>query len=219
MKLEIQQINTDLEQQLLNRAAAGDNESLGRLMQRYSERLVRVVKFRMDDRLRGRLDPADVVQESFLEATKRFDYYLKNRKSSFFLWLRYLTLQKLAELHRHHFGVHARDQRREVSIFKKFYSQTTSAQIASQLLGDHTSPSQAFVRNETKIQIQNALSSMDELDQEVLSLRHFERLSNVEVAETLGIATSAASKRFLRAIQRLKSIVEQYDPNRSSQSL
>ena len=110
-------MNEDMEQALLAQAIAGDDGALGSLMQLYYPRLERVIRFRMDPRLHGRLDPDDVLQESFLEATRRFGYYLQNRKTSFFLWLRYLCLQKLNELHRHHFGVKARDRNREVSIF------------------------------------------------------------------------------------------------------
>ena len=196
--------------ELLRLAKSGDAESLGLLMQQHFDKLTRIVEFRMDPRLSGRLDPRDVVQESFLEATKRFDYFVENQKSTFFLWLRYLTIQKLSELHRHHFGVIARDKRREVSIFQRQPSMATSAQIAAVLFDDKTSPSQAMMRDESRILIESALGEMDAIDQEVLALRHFEQLSNHEVADTLGLETSAASKRFVRALQRLKQIVEKY---------
>ena len=198
------------ETELLSRAKLGDAESLGLLMQQHFDKLTRIVEFRMDPRLSGRLEPRDVVQESFLEATKRFAYFVENQKSTFFLWLRYLTIQKLSELHRHHFGVIARDKRREVSIFQLPQSVATSAQIAAVLFDDKTSPSQALMRDESRILIESALGEMDPIDQEVLALRHFEQLSNNEVADTLGLETSAASKRFVRALQRLKQIVEKY---------
>ena len=199
------------EEQLLLRAQQGDDAALGTLLQSHFDRLERVVQFRMDPRLHGRLDAGDVVQESFLEATRRFDYYLQNKKTSFFLWIRYLTLQKLNELHRHHFGVKARDRNREVSIFgARKYSRATTAQIAAFLFDDHTSPSQALIRDEARGLIENALQQMDSVDQEVLALRHFEQLSNSETAEALGLPVSTASKRFVRALQRLKSIVEHY---------
>ena len=198
------------ENPLLHRAMEGDSEALGMLMQTHHDRLCNIVRFRMDPRLNGRLEPGDVVQETFLEATRRFQYFVDNRKSTFFLWLRFLTLQKLNELHRHHFGVRARDKSREVSLFQKQNSTQTSAQIANVLFDDQTTPSQALVRDEARILIENALGEMDAIDQEVLALRHFEQLSNHEVADALGLDTSAASKRFVRALQRLRKIVDQY---------
>ncbi len=192
------------------KAQQGDLNALGLLLMSYRERLERIVSFRMDARLQSRIDAGDVVQEAFLDATRRFEYYLDNKKTSFFLWLRYLTIQKLAELHRHHFGAEMRSKDREVSIFQKLDRDVTTAQIASFLLDEKTSVSQALVRDEAKVVLEQALGEMDPIDQEVLALRHFEQLSNVEVAESLGLNSSAASKRFVRALQRLKSIVEQY---------
>ncbi len=206
---QLMESQTELE--LLKQAEDGNQQALGMLLQLNHQRLERIVRFRMDSRLRGRLDEGDIVQESFLEATKRFQYYVENRKTSFFLWLRYLTLQKLNELHRHHFGTQSRDRRREVSIFNRLDSPATTAQIAGVLFDDKTSPSQALIRDEARVLIENALGEMDPVDQEVLALRHFEQLSNVEVADALGLETSAASKRFVRALERLKSIIECYE--------
>ncbi len=146
----LQVVESNEDQELLRLAENGNREALGSLMQQHYDRLEGVVQFRMDSRLRGRLDPGDVVQESFIEATKRFAYYLKHRKTSFSLWLRFLTLQKLNELHRHHFGVQSRDKRREVSIFKNQDSPATTAQIAAVLFDDKTSPSQALIRDEAR---------------------------------------------------------------------
>ena len=198
--------------QLFEAAENGDAESLGQLMNEHFEKLSRIVGFRMDRRLQGRLDASDVVQETFVEATRRFEYYCQNKKAPFFMWLRFLALQKLAEIHRHHLGTKIRDQRREVSIFKKSQADATSANIAAALVGEQTSPSEAFSRNQAISKMATALTKMDPVDQEVVALRHFEQLSNVEVALTLGLTTSAASKRFLRAIKRLKAIVAEYDP-------
>jgi RNA polymerase sigma-70 factor (ECF subfamily) len=125
----------------------------------------------------------------------------------FFLWLRFLTSQKLLELHRHHLGAQARDAGREVSLHRGSLPGTSSAALAAQLLGHLTQPSQAAIRAEMKIRLQDALNSMDPLDREVLALRHFEHLSNAETAQTLGIGESAASKRYVRALRRLKEIL------------
>jgi RNA polymerase sigma-70 factor (ECF subfamily) len=125
----------------------------------------------------------------------------------FFLWLRFITGQKLLELHRYHLGAQARDAGREVSLYRGSLPETTSAALAAQLLGHLTRPSEAAIRAETKVRLQEALNRMEPLEREVLALRHFEHLSNAETAQVLGIQESAASKRYLRALKRLKDIL------------
>ncbi len=192
---------------LLGQADAGDPHALGELLERNRERLARIVGFRMDRRLQGRIDATDVVQETFIDATRRFAEFAKDRPVPFFLWLRYLTVQKLAELHRHHLGVKARDAGREVSIYQGPLPQATSAVLAAQLLGKQTSPSEAAAQAELKLKLEDKLNSLDEIDREVLALRHFEQLSNAEAAQVLQISESAASNRYVRAVKRLKAIL------------
>ena len=193
---------------LVAQAAAGDPHALGELLTQYEDRLLRAVTFRMDRRLRGRVDPTDIVQEAYVEATTRFETYARQPEMPFFLWLRFLTMQKLLQVHREHFGVKARDVEREVSIYDVYSPQATSAVLAAQLLGKHTSPSQAAVRGEIQHQLEQMLNVMEPIDREVLALRHFEQLSNAEAARVLDINESAASSRYVRAIRRLKQLLE-----------
>jgi RNA polymerase sigma-70 factor (ECF subfamily) len=125
----------------------------------------------------------------------------------FFLWLRWLTGQKLIYLHRHHLGTKMRDAGQEVSLYRGALPQASSESLAVQLLGKLTSPSRAAIRAETQIRIQEAINSMDPMDREVLALRHFEMLSNEETAKVLGISNKAASNRYVRALERLKEIL------------
>ncbi len=196
-------------ERLVSLAIGGDPQALGQLMSKYQDRLLRVINFRIDRRLRRRVDAADVVQEAFVEAAQRTGDYDATHNIPFFLWLRYLALQKLAQLHRHHLGVQARDAAREVSIFQCATPQATSAILAAQLLGSLTSPSRAALRAESKLQMEQALNEMDEIDREIVALRHFEQLSNQETAELLNISQSAASNRYFRALKRLKSVMDQ----------
>ena len=186
----------------------GDPEALGDLLMRDFDRLTRVVKFRMDSRLRGRIDASDVVQEAYVEATARFEEYKRDAKMPFFLWLRFLTLQKLVELHRRNLNVKARDASRELSLYNGPLPEATSAVLAAQLIGKLTTPTQAAVRAETKVQLEDALNSMGAIDREVLALRHFEQLTNAEASRVLGINESAASNRYVRAAKRLKTIFD-----------
>ena len=100
-----------------------------------------------------------------------------------------------------------RDAAREVSLHRGGYPQATSISLAAHLLGSLTSPSQAAMREEVSRQLEEALESMSAIDHEVLALRHFEELTNCEVAEVLGIQQKAASIRYVRAIARLKDIL------------
>jgi RNA polymerase sigma-70 factor (ECF subfamily) len=192
---------------LLARAAKGDSRAVGDLFALHQERLRRMVQVRMDRRLQGRLNPSDVLQETFLEVSKALAEYLRNPAVPFFLWLRMITGRKLHTLHRHHLGAQVRDAGREVSLHQGALPQASSESLAAQLLGRFTSPSQAAVRAELQIRVQEALNSMDPLDREVLALRHFEQLSNSEIAQVLRISESAASNRFVRALERLKNIL------------
>jgi RNA polymerase sigma-70 factor, ECF subfamily len=126
---------------------------------------------------------------------------------SFFFWLRFLTAQKLVDAQRHHLGTIKRDASQEVSLYRGPMPEASSASLAAQLLGMLTSPSTAAMRAETQIKVQQVLNVLDHTDREVLVLRHFEHLTNGEAAELLGISPAAASKRYITALKRLKTIL------------
>jgi RNA polymerase sigma-70 factor (ECF subfamily) len=189
---------------LLERVRAGDRQALNAIFDRYRDRLKRMVELRLDARLQARLDASDVVQDAFLEVAQRLDEYLQAPKVPLFLWLRLVVGEQLINLHRHHLGTQMRDAGREVSLYRDALPQASSAALAAQLLGKHTSPTQAAVRAERMLRVQEALNMLDPIDREVLSLRHFEQLSRVETAQVLGIEEGAAAKRYIRALKRLK---------------
>jgi RNA polymerase sigma-70 factor (ECF subfamily) len=191
----------------LRRAAGGDPAAWADLLGPHRARLRRMVALRLDHRLQGRIDPSDVVQEAYAEAARALPVYLERREQPFFLWLRWLIGMRLQLVHRQHLGVQARDAGREVPIERGPWPQATSAALAAQLLGRQTSASDVAIRVERKARLQEALDAMDPLDREVLILRHFEELTNSEAAQTLEIQVSAASKRYIRALHRLKEIL------------
>lgn len=193
--------------QLIERAARGDESAWEQLLARDRDRLRRMVSLRLDRRLQGRVDPSDVIQEACIDAARRLAEYRKGPPIPFFLWLRLLTGQRLLEEHRRHLGVHARDAAREVTLHHGAMPESTTATLAACLLGRLTSPSQAAMRDERKMRIQAALESMEPTDREILALRHYEQLSNGEAAIVLNLDKSAASKRYARALVRLKEIL------------
>jgi RNA polymerase sigma-70 factor (ECF subfamily) len=190
--------------QLLSQAAAGDMQALGELFGRHRDRLRRLVQVRLDRRLQGRVDPSDVVQETYLEFARALPQYVRNPPMPFFLWLRCLTGRKLQALHRRHLGSQMRAAQREISLAGGTLPQANSESLAAQLLGTITTPSQAVMRAELQRQVQEALNALEPLDREVLALRHYEQLSNAEVAVVLHLSAAAASNRYVRALKRLK---------------
>jgi RNA polymerase sigma-70 factor (ECF subfamily) len=190
---------------LLEQARAGDKEALNALFARHRPRLRRMVELRLDRRLLARIDASDVIQEAHVEAVGRLEEYLSAPRYPLFLWLRLIVGERLLKLHRHHLGTRMRDAGLEVSIYRGALPEASSAALAAQLLGKHTSPTQAAVRAERMLRLQEALNALDAMDREVLSLRHFEELSLAETALSLGIEEPAAAKRYIRALKRLKA--------------
>ena len=193
---------------LLRRLEAGDERALTELFARHRERLRQMIRLRLDRRLQGRIDSSDVLQEAYLEVARRAGEYVAQPTMPPFLWLRFLTGQALLDLHRHHLGVRMRDAAQEVSLHHRGPPRATSVSLAEMLLGRLTSPTLAARRAEMQLRLQEVINAMDLLDREVLALRHFEELSNAEVARVLGLSKTAASNRYLRALGRLKTMLE-----------
>jgi RNA polymerase sigma-70 factor (ECF subfamily) len=198
-------------QEMLQRAERGDSEALGALFQRHRDRLRRMVQLRLHSRLQGRLDPSDVLQEAYLEFSRSLKDYLRNPEIPLFLWLRLITGRKLQALHRRHLGTKVRDAAREISLHHGALPQASSQMLAAQLLGRFTSPSEAAARAELRLRVQEALNSLEPLDRELLALRHYEQLTNAEAAQVLEISEAAAGSRFVRALKRLKKLLENSD--------
>jgi RNA polymerase sigma-70 factor (ECF subfamily) len=192
----------------LAKAAGGDAASWRLLLDRHHDRLRRMVAVRLDPRLQGRIDPSDVLQETYLEAATRLADYLREPDLPFHLWLRLVAGDRLAKLHRRHLGTQMRDAGREVSLAWLAPPEISSAVLAAELAAGGDRPSEAAVRAERQRRLQEVLEQMDPLDREVLALRHFEQLSNAEAAAAMGVSEQAAKKRHLRALGRLRKALE-----------
>ena len=193
---------------LLRRLKGGDERALSELFARHRERLRQMIRLRLDRRLQGRIDSSDVLQEAYLEVARRAGEFVAQPTMPPLLWLRFLTGQALLALHRHHLGVRMRDAAQEVSLRHRGPPRATSVSLAEMLLGRLTSPTLAARRAEMQLRLQEVINALDPLDREVLALRHFEELSNVEVAQVLGLSKTAASNRYLRALGRLKTMLQ-----------
>jgi RNA polymerase sigma-70 factor (ECF subfamily) len=196
-------------EELFERAGRGDAAAWGQLLTAHQEKLVRIVAFRMDPRLRGRVDAADVVQDAFVEASAHRADYFGAPAVPLFLWLRGVVKNKLLEVCRHHLDAHMRDVKRELPIDLPRTADETSAALCAHLTAGLTRPSVAAVRGEVTARLAKALDEIDPTDREVLALRHFEQLTSAEAAQVLGIQERAAAKRYLRALERLRKILSE----------
>jgi len=193
---------------LVERLGRGDPGALADLFQRFSGPLRRMVAYRLDARLNGRLSASDILQEAYIDALKRVPHFRPDMPVG--AWLRWIVNQRLIDAHRQHLGAQIRSVAQEMSIHPIALPSTSGPRLADHLIGPMTSPSQAAMRNEFVGHMDAALRCLEPLDREVLALRHLEELSNNEVADFLGIHKAAASKRYVRALQRLKEALTQF---------
>jgi len=192
---------------LLELARAGDAAALDAIFTRYRARLRRMVDLRLDRRLQGRVDASDVIQDGFVDAVAKLPGFLADPKLPLFLWLRLVVGERLDKIHRTHLGTQMRDVALEVSLYRQALPAASSAALAAQLLGKHTSPTEAAVRAERMLRVQEAINALDPIDREIIALRNFEEMSRAEAAVALGIEESAVAKRYVRAIKRLKIVL------------
>ena len=185
-------------------SARAPNEQLAEVFSEYRPRLQRLIDLRLDSRLLRRVESEDILQDAFMEIQRRISAFLQDPAVPIYVWFRQMVLQSLIDTQRKHLGAQRRNVNREVNR-PAARGQSQSFSIAAQVMGRMTSPSQAAIRQERVEQVREALASMNEMDREILVLRHLEELNNQEVAGVLKIDKSAASKRYIRALKKLKT--------------
>lgn len=188
----------------VQKALEGDKVALADLFAVYRERLRRMVDLRMDQRIQQRVSTSDVLQEAYVDLANQLANYSRDPVLPFFVWIRRITGQRLAKIHRQHLGTQKRNAALEVALHRGSIPQATSFALASNLAGQYTSVSQKAIQFEQQIKLEQVLNALDPDDREILAMRHFEQLSNSEVAKELGISDAAAGMRHLRALRRLK---------------
>lgn len=189
--------------QLLDRAAAGDDSAVAGLLTKHRSRLRAMVNLRMDPRIAGRCDPSDVVQEALLDAHRQLRSYLAERPLPFYPWLRQITWQQLVAHHRRHLKYQVRSVLQEDDVWRATLDHSAS-HLAGQLVDSMASPSQQVERSEIQRAVLLALQELSDQDREILVLRILEQLSSQETAAILNISPSAVRVRQYRALTRLK---------------
>jgi RNA polymerase sigma-70 factor (ECF subfamily) len=196
---------------LLEQVRAGNRGALDQLLARHRSYLFGVVELRMDQKMRARIDPSDVVQEAQLEAARRIREYLDREPMPFHIWLRRTAYENLVRLRRQHVEAGCRSVEREVPL-----PDSSSAVLARKLLDREHNPCQQAIEQELARRLRQGLAQLSETDAEVLLLRNLEGLTNEEAAQVLGIDPSATSKRYGRAILKLRQILIESNPHDSN---
>ncbi|HEY5312460.1 MAG TPA: sigma-70 family RNA polymerase sigma factor [Pirellulales bacterium] len=203
--------------ELLRRAGEGDASAVNGLLQRHREALRRIVTLRLDRALQRRVDASDIVQDVMIEANRRLDDYLAAPNVPFHLWLRQIARDRVIDAYRRHKVAGRRSIDREQPLVARSAGSQSAWDLVAQLAGRELTPAAAAVWHELEGRFRAALEQLDESDREVIVMRHFEQLGNSEVAQTLGLSEPAAGMRYLRAMRRLREMLD--EPSASGRSV
>jgi len=187
---------------------AGDRAAVDRLFARHRDALRRLIELRLDRAVRRRVDASDIVQESLVEAHRRLDAYLAGDAMPFHLWLRRIALDRIVDAHRRHRVARRRSVDRERALSAPRPDDRSSLDLLRELTDRQATPAAAALRKELARRFQGAIEQLGDDDREVIVMRHFEGLSNQEVATALELSEPAAGMRHLRALRRLRGVLD-----------
>lgn len=190
--------------QLLTRARQGEAAAVDQLLNAHRQGLRRLIGLRLDPALARRVDASDIVQDVMLEVSQRLANYLRQPDMPFQLWIRHIARDHLIDAYRRHRLAQGRSVDREQPLVPLGFADQSSMELAGQLIDKEITPASAAVREELQRRLHEAVAKLDEDDREVILMRHFEQMSNQDVASALGLSEAAASMRHLRAVRRLR---------------
>ncbi len=193
-------------EEMLADAKAGDGDAVNQLMERHRDGVRRMIQMRLDQRIQRRIDVSDVVQDVLVEAHRRLKEYLRTAPMPFHLWLRQIAKDRIIDAHRRHRVSSKRSVDREQPLLNPV-DDRSSEDLAAQLWDPDVTPGTAAIQREMARRVEEAVAKLNELDFEIITMRHYEQLSNQEVAQSLGLSEPAASMRYLRAVRRLRELL------------
>ena len=196
---------------LLDRVRQGDSDAVNGLLERHRTAIRRMIDLRMDRVVQRRVDASDIVQDVLVEANRRLRDYLANPTMPFRLWLRHMARDRLIDAHRRHRVASSRSLDREVPLVMAGTGDHSEADLAERLADRELTPAAAATWRELERRFAAAVEQLDETDRQIVLLRHFEHLSTAEAAETLGLSKPAAGMRYLRAMRRLRGLLDGSD--------
>jgi RNA polymerase sigma-70 factor (ECF subfamily) len=188
---------------LLELAAQGDRKAFDQLFEQHRAWLRRMISLRLDERLKPRLDPSDIVQETQMVAFRRFQDFINHRPMSFRLWLRKMAQQRVYDAQRDHIGRHRRSLLREEGPPSR-----SSRLIARSLLSEQPTPAEKIVRRELQRRVADAVAALADRDREIVVMRHVEGLTFEEIAQVLDLQAPNVRQRYGRALFRLRAILK-----------
>jgi len=197
----------DQTQQILADVRQGDADAVNRLMDRHRESIRRMIQMRLDNKIQRRIDVSDVVQDVLVEANRRLQAYLENPQMSFHLWLRQIAKDRIIDAHRRHRGSAKRSVDREMPLAVQAADDHSTMQLLDQLRDPELTPAAAATQQEMARAVERSIAALGDQDAEIIIMRHYEQLSNQEIAQALGLTEPAASMRYLRAVRRLREML------------
>lgn len=198
----------DVTAELLNDVRGGQAIAVEQLMDRHRNSLRRMIQLRLDQRLMQRMDVSDVIQDVLIEANRRLQDYIANPAIPFHLWIRQIAKDRIIDAHRRHRVSAKRSVDREQPQAGKGPPDQSTMELANQFRDQALTPAAAATQRELADQIESAVQLLREHDREIILMRHYEQLNNQEIAQSLGLTEPAASMRYLRALKRLREIIE-----------
>lgn len=205
--------------ELLSQARQGNTDAIDNLLERHRNSLRRMVSLRLDQKIMRRVDVSDVVQDVLVEANRRLSTYLENPVLNFQLWLRQIAKDRIIDAHRRHRTSAKRSIDREQPMVAPGGQDHSTIELAARLCDPALTPAAMATQKEIAAQVEKAVYQLKGNDREMILMRHYEQMSNLETAEALGLTEPAASMRYLRALRRLRTILDEQLSSSSSSSV
>ena len=192
---------------LLDRVRQGDTAAVNGLLERHRAAIRRMIDQRLDRVVRKRVDASDIVQDVLVEANRRLGDYLNNPTMPFQLWLRHMARDRVIDAHRRHRVADTRSLDKEVSLDSPVDADHSQTNLAQKIADTELTPAAVATWHELEHRFAKAVEKLDEIDRQIVLLRHFEHLSTGDVAEVLGLTKPAAGMRYMRAMRRLRVLL------------
>jgi RNA polymerase sigma-70 factor (ECF subfamily) len=196
------EVNLTTPFELLTAARGGNAPALGVLLESYSTYLTLLARMQIGAKLRGKVDPGDIVQEVFLEVHRQFPEFRGTTEAEFLSWVRRILAGQLAQTLRRFLGTKGRDVRMEQEMVVKV--DQSSAALDRGFAAPGSSPSHSAARRERSVLLADALNRLPADYREVIVLRHIEALSFAETGERMGRSENSVQKLWVRALAKLR---------------
>ena len=192
---------------LLDRVRRGDTAAVNGLLERHRAAIRRMIDQRLDRVVRKRVDASDIVQDVLVEANRRLGTYLTNPTMPFQLWLRHMARDRVIDAHRRHRVAGSRSLDKEVSLDAPVDSDQSQTNLSQKIADTELTPAAVATWHELERRFAEAVENLEETDRQIVLLRHFEHMSTADVAKALGLTKPAAGMRYMRAMRRLRVLL------------